>query len=89
MSRAVLRLIGVWLALLVLLGVTLGAAFLPLGAWGVAIAYGIATIKAGLVVWIFMEMRSEDRIARLAMAAGFIWLSIMLVMLAADYAVRF
>lgn len=88
MSGAILRLVAVWAILLALLGVTVGAALLPLGLWGAVIAYGIAAIKAALILWVFMEMWREDRIARLAMAAGFIWLSILLVMLAADYVVR-
>lgn len=88
MSGAVFRLVLVWLALLVLLGVTLGAAFLPLGLWSPVIAYGIATIKAVLVLWFFMELRTEDRLVRLAMAAAFIWLSILFIILAVDYASR-
>jgi len=87
--NAVLRLVLVWAALMVLLAITLGAAFLPLGAARPWIAYGIATAKAALILWYFMELRQEGGLVRLAAIAGFVWLAILFTLTAADYLTRF
>ncbi len=88
MSAAVVRLTAAWAALMLLLGLTLGASFLPFGAAKPFIAYAIATAKAALVLWFFMEMRSETVLARFAAAAGFLWLFFLLTLSAADYLTR-
>ncbi len=88
MSAAVIRLLLAWGALLALLAATLGAAYLPLGPAQPVLAYGIATLKAALILWFFMEMRREDPLVRLAAAAGFVWVCILLVLTAADYLTR-
>lgn len=85
---ATLRLVLVWLALLALLAATIGASFLPLGPLLPLVSYGIAAAKAGLVLWFFMEMRSEGGLARLAAVAGFAWLAFLMIMLVADFATR-
>ncbi len=82
------RLLLAWAALMALLALTLGAAFLPLGPAKPWIAYAIATAKAALVLWFFMEMRSERGLARLAMLAGFVWLAILFALTATDYLTR-
>lgn len=88
MSAGVLRMVAVWAALMLLLALTLGAAFLPLGAAKPWVGYAIATGKAGLILWFFMEMRREDGIARLAALAGFVWLMMLFALTAADYLTR-
>jgi len=88
MSRGVARILAVWAALMMLLALTLAAAFLPLGAAKPWVAYAIATAKAALVLWFFMELRREDGIMRLAAVAGFVWLAILFVLTAADYVTR-
>ncbi|KTR83785.1 hypothetical protein NS277_07425 [Novosphingobium barchaimii] len=88
MSAGVLRMVAVWAALMLLLALTLGAAFLPLGAAKPWVGYAIATAKAGLILWFFMEMRREDGIARLAALAGFVWLVMLFALTAADYLTR-
>ena len=84
MGPAALRLIAVWAALMVLLALTIGATFLSLGPLLPAVSFGIAFMKAGLVLWFFMEMRREDGLARIAAAAGFVWISILLILTAVD-----
>lgn len=88
MSAGMIRLLGSWAALMVLLGLTLGAAFLPLGPAKPYIGYVIAAAKAALVLWFFMEMRSESTLARFAAAAGFAWMLILLCLSGADYLTR-
>ena len=82
------RLWLVWGALMALLALTLGAAFLPLGPAKPWIGYGIAAAKAALVLVFFMDLRREGGLARLATLAAFAWLAILLSLVAADVATR-
>lgn len=88
MSAGVRRMLAVWGALMLLLALTLGMAFLPLGPAKPWVGYAIATAKAGLILWYFMELRREGGIARLAALAGFIWLVMLFVLTAVDYLTR-
>ena len=74
----------VWLALLVLLGLTFGAAHLPLGGLNVLIGLAIAGIKVALVVVIFMGLGRATSLIRLAAAAGVFWLTILFVLTLTD-----
>jgi cytochrome c oxidase subunit IV len=87
MSGAV-RLLLVWSALMALLALTVGAAFLPIGMAKPWVAYAIATAKVMLILWFFMEMRRESGLARLAAIAGFVWLAILIMLTATDYLTR-
>jgi cytochrome c oxidase subunit 4 len=66
------------LVMLVLTGVTIGVAFVPLGPFHTPIALGIAATKALLVAWFFMHLRASHPTARLVALAGLFWLAIML-----------
>jgi cytochrome c oxidase subunit IV len=57
-------LIGVWIALLVLTFITVQASRIDLGPWNIWIALGIASGKAGLVVFFFMHMKYEKPLLR-------------------------
>jgi cytochrome c oxidase subunit 4 len=59
----------VWIALLILTGTTIAVAQYDLGAMNVWVALGIATLKAGLVVAIFMHMKYESLLFKLALFA--------------------
>jgi cytochrome c oxidase subunit 4 len=83
-----LRLVLVWAALLALLALTVSASFLPLGAARLAVSYGIATAKAALVLWFFMELRGDKGLTRLAGLAGFAWIALLFTLVAADYLTR-
>jgi cytochrome c oxidase subunit 4 len=83
-----LRLVLVWVSLLTLLALTVGASFLPLGEARLAVSYGIAAAKAALVLWFFMELRSEKGLTRLAALAGFAWIAFLFTIIAADYLTR-
>ncbi|WP_395332083.1 cytochrome C oxidase subunit IV family protein [Novosphingobium sp. BL-8H] len=82
------RLILVWLALLAMLALTIGASLLPLGPILPLVSYGWAAAKTALVFWFFMEMRREPQLARLAALAGFAWLVLLFAFVAADVATR-
>jgi cytochrome c oxidase subunit 4 len=66
------------LLLLLLTGLTISVAFLPLGDWHTPVALGIAATKALLVAWFFMHLRASRSITRLTALAGLFWLAIML-----------
>ena len=50
-----------WLMLVILTAVTVGVYLLHLGASGVVIALIIASLKAGVILLIFMHLRQESR----------------------------
>jgi cytochrome c oxidase subunit 4 len=77
-----------WLALMVLLALTTGLAFVPLGSANLFVALGIAAAKALLVLIVFMELKASSSLIRAAAAAGFFWLMIMIALTTADYTHR-
>ena len=79
----------VWVALIVLLLLTLGSAFLPLGWGNAAINLGIAFAKSLLVVFFFMHLRSAHYMLRIAACAGFLWLAILVGLSLTDFVVRY
>jgi cytochrome c oxidase subunit 4 len=78
----------VFLALLVLLAATVGAAFVNLGPFNLVLALIIAGVKAALVVLFFMHVRSSDSLTRIFAAAGLIWLLILVGLTLTDYLTR-
>jgi cytochrome c oxidase subunit IV len=77
-----------WAALMALLALTTGLAFVPLAAANLFISLGIAVVKALLVLIIFMELKGGSSLIRAAAAAGFFWLAIMIALTTADYTHR-
>jgi cytochrome c oxidase subunit IV len=78
----------VLLALVVGTVVTVAAAFVDLGPLNIVAALGIAGTKATLVVLYFMHVRHSPPLTQLAVAVGFLWLVIMLMLLMSDYISR-
>ena len=79
----------VWVALICLLLVTLGSAYVPLGWANSAINLAIAAVKALLVAFFFMHLRSAHYMLRIAAAAGLFWLAILIGLSLTDFAVRY
>jgi cytochrome c oxidase subunit 4 len=77
-----------WAGLLVLLGLTVFAAYQPLGAFNTGVALAIALGKALIVAAIFMELRRGSGLIIAVAAAGFFWLGIMLWLALADFITR-
>jgi cytochrome c oxidase subunit 4 len=79
----------VFAALMVLLIITLAAAYFDLShIWGplnIIIAMTIAVIKAVLVVLYFMHVRYSSRLTWFFAGAAFIWLAIMFGITLSDY----
>lgn len=79
---------GIYLLLLIGLVVTVGVAYIPLGPANVFVAMAIATAKAVLVVLYFMHVATAPRLNRIVIAAGLVWLAILLVIILLDYVSR-
>jgi cytochrome c oxidase subunit IV len=79
----------VYVALLCLLGLTVGASYLNIGRYpNNIIAIGIACIKTLLIILIFMHMKYERWITWIFAAAGMVWLCIMMCLMMTDYLSR-
>ena len=80
--------IFIFATLMILLLLTIGAAFLDLGFFGLPVALIIASTKALLILLYFMHVRYSDKIAWIYAGAGFFWLLILLVFTLSDYVTR-
>jgi cytochrome c oxidase subunit IV len=91
----------IYLLLLGLLVLTVGAAFLPTERWfgpaharawayrlALSIALTIAVVKGLLIVLYFMHVRYARRVTWAFAGAGFLWLAIMLALTFSDYLTR-
>ncbi|MBK5292832.1 MAG: cytochrome C oxidase subunit IV family protein [Acidobacteriia bacterium] len=74
--------------LMALTALTVAAATVDLGGLNTVVALAIAGCKAGVVIWFFMEVRHARPMTRLTVAAGILWLVIMLILLSSDYISR-
>lgn len=81
-------LVAVWATLIVLTGLTSAASYVDVGEWNIVVALLIAVTKASLVVWIFMGVRHVTTLTRLFVAAGLVWLFIMILITFSDYGTR-
>jgi cytochrome c oxidase subunit IV len=80
--------LSVWAALLVLLGATVGFAYLPLGPIHVVAALTIAFAKAVLIALFFMHVKYKNRLVLVFVCAGLFWLGIMFALSLGDYLTR-
>jgi cytochrome c oxidase subunit 4 len=80
--------LAVFTALLVFTGVTVGVAFLDLGALNTVMALGIAVVKASLVILYFMHVRYGSRMIWVVVGAALYWLFHMIAGTVADYLSR-
>ncbi|HXF61599.1 MAG TPA: cytochrome C oxidase subunit IV family protein [Caldilineaceae bacterium] len=78
----------VYLALMVLLVLTVSVAWLASGVIELVLTLSIAVVKALLVILYFMHIRYGSRLTWLFAAAGFAWLAILLVLIMSDYLSR-
>src|SRR5438093_10610793 len=80
--------VGVFLALIVLTGLTVFASTVDLGMWNTPVALLIAVTKAALVVLFFMHVKYSSRLVALAVGGGILWLLTLIAGVAADYLTR-
>ena len=79
---------GVFLALLVGTALTVGVAFVDLGAMNNVLMLGIAMTKALLVILFFMHVRWSSRLTWVVAMSGFFWLLILFTLGMSDYMSR-
>jgi cytochrome c oxidase subunit IV len=77
--------VTIFLALMVLTALTVGAAFINLGRFNFPVAMIIAVFKASLVVWYFMHVKYQSRLTKLTVASGLFFLAILLGLMLVDY----
>jgi len=75
----------VWLALLILTGLTVAVAGINLGAITVATALVIASVKAYLVLSVFMHLRNEGKVFTIFVLVAAFFLIISFILLFSDY----
>lgn len=78
----------VWLGLLVLFAINFGSAYLPLGAYNIAINLAIAATMVVLLVIFLMDLRRANAVLRLMAGAGLFWTIFMFVLTFTDYLSR-
>ena len=77
--------IVIFVLLLILLLVTVGAAYVPLGPLHFPVAMTIAAIKAVLIVLFFMHALHSHRLTFVICVASLLWLGIMIALILGDY----
>jgi cytochrome c oxidase subunit IV len=75
---------AVWIALLALLLLSFGSAYVPLGALNGAINLGIAAIQALLVMFFLMHLRSGNALLKVVAFAAFCWLLVLVSLTLSD-----
>ena len=88
MNHAYRRSILVWIALMVLLLLTFGSAYLKLGVWNGVINLAIAVAKALLVAIFFMHLRGASALLRIVAGAALLTLALLFGISHTDYATR-
>jgi cytochrome c oxidase subunit 4 len=78
----------VWLSLLALTLLTVGAAYIEMGVLNPIVAVGIACIKGAIVVLLFMHLKYGSRLIKFTCAAGFFTFCILITMCLSDYLTR-
>lgn len=88
MSHAIITLrtyTVVFAALLILLGLTMAGAFIPIAWLSTVIAFVIAAAKAILIVMYFMHVKESSTLVRVFVGAGLLWLGILVAGTLHDY----
>jgi cytochrome c oxidase subunit 4 len=78
----------VFVALLALLGLTIGATYVDLGPLNAVIAITIAVTKALLVILFFMHARRSDYLVWIYLGIGVGWFFILVALTMGDYLTR-
>ena len=77
-----------WAALMGLLALTLGSAYVPMGALNTVTSLGIASLKALIVAIVFMGLRRDDTLLRLTATAALFWLLTLFALTFSDVLTR-
>ena len=80
--------ITIFMALMVLTGITIFVAFLDLGRMNDFVAMAVAITKATLVILYFMHVRYSDGLTALWVVGGFTFLAVLIAFTMSDYLTR-
>jgi len=78
----------VFCTLLLFTGITVGAAYVNLGALNPVIALGIACFKAVVVILFFMHVKYQSHLIKMTVGAGFFTFIVLIMMTLTDYMSR-
>jgi cytochrome c oxidase subunit 4 len=77
-----------FIALMILLGITIGVAYIDLGRLNLPIAMTVSIAKTLLIILFFMHVWHGTRLTWIFAGAGFFWLLILLALAMSDYVSR-
>lgn len=80
--------LGVWLALMALVALTVTSAYVKLGSFNLMASLLISAAKTALVMTLYMELRREHGTTIVFALTGFFWLVLMIAPMVADIATR-
>jgi cytochrome c oxidase subunit 4 len=87
-SKSEALLTRVYLALLLLLAGTVGAAFINLGVINIVIALLVGSVQMMLITLYFMQLRFSGHRSWIVACASLLWLGILFALVMGDYATR-
>jgi cytochrome c oxidase subunit IV len=76
--------VTIFIALLLLTGLTTGVAYIDLGAFNTVAALAIAVLKMLLVILFFMHVKYSPKLTKLVIVAAFFWLGLLLTFTLSD-----
>jgi len=76
--------LAVFLVLMVLLALTVGASFIHLGRLNWLAALSISMVKMSIIAWYFMHLRTTSRLTWMAAVAGGVMLIILTALILTD-----
>lgn len=78
-------LLAVWLVLIVLLAVSAGSAYVPLGPFNAPLNLLIPAVMIVLLAAFLMNLRWSNALVRIIAASGLLWLAFMFALTFTDY----
>ena len=78
----------IFASLMMLTAVTVGVAFINLGALNFPVAIAIAIVKATLVILFFMHVKYSSRLTKLIVGTGIFFLLVLFTLTLTDYLSR-
>ena len=77
-----------FIALMILLGITIGVAYIDLGRLNLPIAMTVSIAKTLLIILFFMHVKYQSRLIKMTIASGFFMFIALIVMTLSDYISR-
>lgn len=80
--------VAAWLALVLLIGLSLGSTHIGPNIWAPIIEFAIAAVQIAILFVLFMRLKGSPRLTWLFAGSGFLWLSFLYGLSMTDYATR-